>query len=275
MGEWCGCCKIPKARVHPEMLPTIFLLALAGQGLFAQNVTPRDVDDFCWNLRSQLPVVRKEMQSPADARRKPGPRQTAPWYINGTGIVAAPSDTPQSDVPQSLYRAGRIERLTAQSRNGRVLHIGDAVWMLSSSCSTSPSAFERNLATLNMDLVTDKTFEFTRDGNTGVSTFVFQIRVPLLELMAMTGPALVDYMNALLPDDPPTAKPGGAPDSSASGGSNNSGATPRKVQLGDSRGRVEEILGQPETVADLGTKVVYVYRSLKITFVNGKVTDVQ
>jgi hypothetical protein len=192
-----------------------------------------------------------------------------------SGIVAAPSDTPENEIPQTLYQGGKIERLTNQVRNGRAINIGDSVWMVSSSCSTTPENFRRNQATLNMVLITDKTFEFTRNGNTGVSAFVFQIRVPLLELVSMTGEHLVQYMNALLPDDPPGPTATAAGNSSSSVRPNNTGGTPRKVQLGDSRERVEDILGQPETVAELGSKVVYVYRAIKITFVNGKVSDVQ
>jgi hypothetical protein len=34
-------------------------------------------------------------------------------------------------------------------------------------------------------------------------------------------------------------------------------------------------LGQPEKIVNLGTKQIYVYKDLKITFVSGKVSDVQ
>jgi hypothetical protein len=38
---------------------------------------------------------------------------------------------------------------------------------------------------------------------------------------------------------------------------------------------VEDILGKPERIVDLGAKVIYVYKDMKVTFVDGKVTDVQ
>jgi hypothetical protein len=38
---------------------------------------------------------------------------------------------------------------------------------------------------------------------------------------------------------------------------------------------VTGILGQPKSVVDLGAKKIYVYPDMKITFNNGKVTDVQ
>ena len=52
-------------------------------------------------------------------------------------------------------------------------------------------------------------------------------------------------------------------------------AAAHTVTLGQSRAQVEAVLGKPETVLDLGAKVVYVYRSLKVVFVDGKVSDVQ
>jgi len=34
-------------------------------------------------------------------------------------------------------------------------------------------------------------------------------------------------------------------------------------------------LGQPDKVVDLGGKKIYIYKDLKITFVDGRVSDVQ
>jgi hypothetical protein len=38
---------------------------------------------------------------------------------------------------------------------------------------------------------------------------------------------------------------------------------------------VVSALGKPEKIVDLGAKQIYVYKDLKITLVNGKVSDVQ
>jgi hypothetical protein len=50
---------------------------------------------------------------------------------------------------------------------------------------------------------------------------------------------------------------------------------PRTIQLGQTISEVQGALGQPEKIVDLGAKQIYVYKDLKITFVNGKVSDVQ
>ena len=58
-----------------------------------------------------------------------------------------------------------------------------------------------------------------------------------------------------------------APDQSA--------PAPQTIQLGQTIDQVKAALGQPEKIVDLGQKQIYVYKDLKITFVNGKVADVQ
>jgi hypothetical protein len=50
---------------------------------------------------------------------------------------------------------------------------------------------------------------------------------------------------------------------------------PLSVQQGQTIAQVEQVLGKPVKVVTMATKVIYVYHDLKITFTNGKVTDVQ
>jgi hypothetical protein len=50
---------------------------------------------------------------------------------------------------------------------------------------------------------------------------------------------------------------------------------PKTIGLGQTIDEVTGILGQPKSVVDLGAKKIYVYPDMKITFNNGKVTDVQ
>ena len=52
-------------------------------------------------------------------------------------------------------------------------------------------------------------------------------------------------------------------------------APPTQIQLGQTIDQVVAALGQPEKIVDLGAKKIYVYKDLKITFTNGKVSDVQ
>jgi hypothetical protein len=52
-------------------------------------------------------------------------------------------------------------------------------------------------------------------------------------------------------------------------------APPASIQLGQTVDQVQAAFGPPEKIVNLGTKQIYVYKDLKVTFVNGKVTDVQ
>jgi hypothetical protein len=50
---------------------------------------------------------------------------------------------------------------------------------------------------------------------------------------------------------------------------------PVKIQIGQSVDDVKSALGNPDKIVDLGRKQIYVYKDLKVTFMDGKVTDVQ
>lgn len=50
---------------------------------------------------------------------------------------------------------------------------------------------------------------------------------------------------------------------------------PKTVELGQTPEQVEGALGKPETILKLALKTIWVYKALKVTFVDGKVSDVQ
>ena len=50
---------------------------------------------------------------------------------------------------------------------------------------------------------------------------------------------------------------------------------PATISLGQSMADVEAVNGKPDKIIDLGPKKMYVYKDLKITFTDGKVSDVQ
>jgi len=50
---------------------------------------------------------------------------------------------------------------------------------------------------------------------------------------------------------------------------------PKTISKGNTRDQVVAVFGQPERMANLGAKEIYYYKDLKVTFVNGKVSDVQ
>jgi hypothetical protein len=50
---------------------------------------------------------------------------------------------------------------------------------------------------------------------------------------------------------------------------------PATVQLGMTTDQVESTLGKPDKKFNVGAKQIYVYKDVKVTFLNGKVSDVQ
>jgi len=52
-------------------------------------------------------------------------------------------------------------------------------------------------------------------------------------------------------------------------------AEPQTIRIGMTTDQVIAAIGKPQKIVDLDTKQIYIYSDMKITFVNGKVTDVQ
>jgi uncharacterized membrane protein YgcG len=50
---------------------------------------------------------------------------------------------------------------------------------------------------------------------------------------------------------------------------------PAQIEKGQTPDQVKAALGQPDKIVNLGAKQIYVYKDIKVTFINGKVSDVQ
>jgi hypothetical protein len=61
----------------------------------------------------------------------------------------------------------------------------------------------------------------------------------------------------------------------AGGGQDQQQAEPQTIEKGMTTDQVQQALGKPEKVVNLGAKQIFVYKDLKVTFLGGKVVDVQ
>jgi hypothetical protein len=52
-------------------------------------------------------------------------------------------------------------------------------------------------------------------------------------------------------------------------------AEPQTIEKGQTPDQVEAAMGKPDKIVNLGSKQIYVYKDLKVTFLNGRVSDVQ
>lgn len=50
---------------------------------------------------------------------------------------------------------------------------------------------------------------------------------------------------------------------------------PQQIEKGQTPDQVKAAIGNPDKIVNLGTKQIYVYKDIKVTFLNGKVSDVQ
>lgn len=52
-------------------------------------------------------------------------------------------------------------------------------------------------------------------------------------------------------------------------------AARKTISLGQTMREVQSVLGTPDKIVNLGPKVTYVYKDIKVIFLDGKVADVQ
>jgi hypothetical protein len=112
------------------------------------------------------------------------------------------------------------------------------------------------------------TFQYPKGywNNTGYA----QIQQAIGEVFAFAGSP-----NAGTQPNPEPVAPGGAQFAQQQPQAPAPPQEPVKIGLGQTTDQVVSGLGQPDKVVDLGSKKIYVYKDLKITFVDGRVSDVQ
>jgi hypothetical protein len=68
---------------------------------------------------------------------------------------------------------------------------------------------------------------------------------------------------------------GGNQQGGGGGGQAQQQAPPQQIEKGQTPDQVTAAIGQPDKIVNLGAKQIYVYKDIKVTFINGKVSDVQ
>jgi hypothetical protein len=86
----------------------------------------------------------------------------------------------------------------------------------------------------------------------------------------VTTEAAQDGSGAAPPSGPSADAAGGGPAAQAA-----PAGPPASVELGQTTDQVKGALGEPKRVANLGAKIIYYYDGMKVTFKDGKVSDVQ
>jgi hypothetical protein len=180
----------------------------------------------------------------------------------------------------NTYKDGRIKRSLAgslihQANSVRDLRAGDRVYLLKTevkdtgvvfnvqtcdSCDGSPADLAQ------MPYRAALTFQYPK-GYWNTTDFA-QIQQTIGEVFAFA-----DGRNAGAQPNPEPVAPRDA--QVAQQASPAPQPEPVKIGLGQTTDQVVASLGQPDKVVDLGSKKIYIYKDLKITFVDGRVSDVQ
>jgi hypothetical protein len=186
--------------------------------------------------------------------------------IQQAGILGVPPISltlaPATYKDGSLHPPGGLAASMA-GKNSRQLPVGDKIYVTKLDVN------------LKKDRVTFRIIECdTCNGTAQPSSYKSDIffDFPKGTLQTTSVPDVEDTIAKVFTiDNPaPPAAPASAPQAPAP-----TAAQPASIQLGQTIDQVVAALGQPEKTVNLGSKQIYVYKDLKVTFVGGKVSDVQ
>ena len=113
---------------------------------------------------------------------------------------------------------------------------------------------------ISYDLVSYGTFDVTTEGTTKSERYAAQLQFEFPDgyLQSADPKAVQAALDAVIvPEELLQAK------------------APASVALEQTFAQVEEALGKPERVVNLGAKVIWIYKDMKVVFQDGKVADVQ
>jgi hypothetical protein len=134
--------------------------------------------------------------------------------------------------------------------NRRDFHVGDKFFITATNMKDKQISF---------DLVSCSTYDVTTAGTTKSERYAAQLQFEFAEgYLPTASPAKVqETLDAVIINE-----------------ERMQAAAPATVALNQTFAEVEKALGKPDRVVDLGTKVTWVYKDMKVVFVDGKVADV-
>lgn len=150
----------------------------------------------------------------------------------------------------AVKQAGGVAAFLANKKTSRQFRPGERAYV---------TKIEVRDDAVRFFLVSAETHEATVSGSTQQTRYktALDVVLPKGSLAAMEFPQVKEAVEAVIAIDAPGTAAGA-----------------KTVQLGMTREEVEKVFGKPDKVIDLGAKVLYVYKDLKVTFTDGKVSDV-
>ncbi|MGH9714512.1 MAG: hypothetical protein ACRD5M_14555 [Candidatus Acidiferrales bacterium] len=249
------------------ILSAAFLLSQASMAQGGPNVSLGD------QLRSHYKITKMGMDSSGVRVAEGG----TVLVVQKGGILGVPPANPI--MATATYRDGDLHPPGAGSRmfignDTRLFDVGERVYV---------SKIDVNVKNekVSFTIVECDSCNGLNQPSSYHSVVAFQFQKGYLETAQAN--QVMDVINKVLPMD---ADSGGAQGQDQQGqdqqGQDQQGQQgaqdqqqPQTIQIGQSINDVVSILGRPEKTVNLGAKQIYVYKDLKITFLNGQVTDVK
>jgi len=262
--------------------------ALANAQLDAPAPIPPDVKNaIADEVRRQIALERSEAVAGVQATPDPGSSGVARILTDNTThvfVVSAPLD-----VPFDGGTCGVTEGDVLQLNPGTPADSAAATMVVLASkgadCQRGASV---QVGIADLQDMQNHMRETIDQGLGDLRAKQGQSGIPAAPAGAAAPPVQTGFAAIAPPDDPnvkselsDTAKEGADADREAlseSGGPNPLGAdapVAANVEQGQSSDQVIAILGQPKSRVDLGSRKIYVYENLKITFVDGKVKSAE
>jgi hypothetical protein len=184
--------------------------------------------------------------------------------------------------PSSLLVAGKksllghFSQTQSQGQTTHLFPVGDKVY---------PTKVDVNVAkdTVTMGIVACDTCNKTDPPTYNKAQVIFQF--PKGSLVKASAGEVEDVIGQLLSISEEEQQQGGDQGGQQQGGDQGQQgggqqqqqqqAEPQSIEKGMTTDQVEAAMGKPEKIVNLGPKKIYVYKDLKVTFLNGKVFDVQ
>ena len=216
--------------------------------------------------------------------------------IEKGGILGVPYS--DKTVLSTKYEGGTVHSpsgLMVQGRKALLGHFsqtqsqGQTTHLFAKGDKVYPSKIEVDVASdkVSMLIVACDTCNKTDPPTYNKAQVVFQFAKGTLA-NASAG-AVEDVIGQLLSISSDDAQQGGDQGGAQQGGNdqqgNNQGGgagqgqapppEPQQIEKGQTPDQVKAALGNPDKIVNLGSKQIFVYKDLKVTFINGKVSDVQ
>jgi hypothetical protein len=277
-----------KSKVSILLVDLIVVGILAASAAMAQNAAPRSLKA---QLEAQYKLAKIVFKGGQVTVTEPG----TVLVIQKAGILGVPPGSlmifPATFKDGSLNPPGRVATKMA-GKDSRLIPVGDKVY--ATKVDVSPKKDKILFRIIECDACngaaqpssykSDVFFEFPKDFLQTASFPAVEnviAKVFAIDTGAAAVPPAQPTAQPAQPTAPPAqpiaapAQPTAQPEQPAAPQPAPAQAPPVQIQLGQTIDQVVAALGQPQKIVDLGAKKIYVYKDLKVTFVDGKVSDVQ